>query len=79
MAERFNRSIVGSIMLLLVMSTEQLPPWVALVAAYIILTAICAWDPFYLVFSRARQMLHRTRKDKPILHKPHKPKVLLSN
>ena len=45
--DKCNRLLMGSALLMLAMSMNVIPPWVALIALYPILTAIIAWDPVY--------------------------------
>ena len=62
--DRINRAIIGSMMLLATMATSGIPPWVALLALYPILTAIIAWDPLYALFGAACSKMHRNTIDK---------------
>ena len=65
--DRINRAIIGSIMLIATMATSSIPPWVALLTLYPILTAIIVWDPFYAIFSAAFSKLYRGTVDKSSL------------
>jgi hypothetical protein len=47
--DKCNRLLMGSVLLILAMSMNAIPPWIALLALYPILTAITAWDPVYAI------------------------------
>jgi len=52
-----NRLFTGSLMLLVMMITPDLPVWMLFVPLYPILTAIAAWDPLYAIFTLACQAI----------------------
>jgi len=73
--DRINRIVLGSMMLIATMAicnmannnmAAGIPPWVALLTLYPILTAIAAWDPFYAMSGAIFR--HRTA-DKPRIDK----------
>jgi hypothetical protein len=53
--DKVNRLVMGSLLLIAMMSMESIPAWLTLVPLYPILTAIAAWDPLYAVFNLARK------------------------
>ena len=63
MNDRVNRIIVGSMLILALMVTDNTPAWIALAALYPVLTAIIAWDPVYAVFNQLAKLFNtRTLK-----------------
>jgi hypothetical protein len=62
--DRINRAIIGSIMLIATMATTSIPPWVALLTLYPILTAIIVWDPLYAIFGATVSKIHKRTTDK---------------
>ena len=64
--DRINRIVIGSMMLVATMATNSIPPWVALLTLYPILTAIVAWDPLYAIIGAIFSKSQRTA-DKPRL------------
>lgn len=53
--DRVNRLVLGCLLLIAMMDTNNLPPWLTLFTLYPILTAITAWDPVYAVLIAARR------------------------
>lgn len=65
--ERVLRHGLGWGLILAVLQTPFVPPWIAIVAIYPLLTAILAWDPFY----QAAQALIPKRPPRVVLkHRP---------
>ena len=56
-ADKFNRYVIGCSLILLAMTTQSFPVWIALLGAYINLTALASWDPLYKVIELARTKL----------------------
>jgi len=54
--ERIGRFIFGSVMLIGILQFT-LPPTMALIAAYVILTAIIDWEPFYALCAYVQLLL----------------------
>lgn len=52
--ERILRSVFAATLLAGIIQFSFMPPWLALIAAYMVLTAIIAWEPFYALYLRAR-------------------------
>ena len=65
--ERIGRFIFGSVMLIGILQFNS-PPTLALIAAYIILTAIIDWEPFYALCAYV-QILFPHLKPQPKLIK----------
>jgi len=63
--DRINRIVIGSVMLIATMATNSIPPWVALLTLYPMLTAIIAWDPLYAIFEAVFGKLLKSSVDKP--------------
>lgn len=56
--DRINRLVLGSMLLIAIMvATDSIPSWLALMPLYPILTAIIAWDPVYALFNLVRRLL----------------------
>lgn len=61
--DRINRLVIGTMALLATMATNGIPPWVALLTLYPILTAIVAWDPLYAAVRALFSKLHKNTAD----------------
>lgn len=45
--ERVGRGVLGAAIVLAVLISPSFPAWLAILAAYLVLTAEVGWDPFY--------------------------------
>jgi uncharacterized protein (DUF983 family) len=62
--DRINRIVIGSMILIAIMATNSLPPWVTLLTLYPILTAIIAWDPIYAMLGASFSKMRRSSTGK---------------
>jgi hypothetical protein len=55
--DKVNRLVMGSLLLIAMMTMDSVPAWLSLIPLYPILTSIAGWDPLYAVFNLARKLV----------------------